>query len=76
MSDAIDAMLAFSRHRGPRCWRAFIEDAELGAVIDQALGRADITSNAISQYLKTQGLAIGQHAVSRHRRKDCGCSND
>ncbi|MEU3052218.1 hypothetical protein [Streptomyces griseus] len=38
-----------------------------------ALGRADITHQAISRALKRRGLTVSAFTVGRHRRGICSC---
>ena len=76
MSEAIDAMQKLTRRRGPSCWYAILDDAELRSSIDEAIGRHDIASSVVAIWLKSKGVQVNQHSVARHRRNDCACSND
>lgn len=75
MNEALDTMLSLSKHKGMKCWRGSMPEGELSEAIDQALVRQDITSAAISQYLRMQGTQVAPSAVARHRRGECGCGN-
>lgn len=74
MNKELESMLALSVVRRGKCWRERITDAELGKVVDEALQHPDITSTAITLYLKQKGITVGQNIVSRHRRGSCACS--
>ena len=74
MNKELETILALSAVKRSKCWRERIADAELGKVIDEALAHPDITSAAVTIWLKQKGVMAGQNIVSRHRRGDCGCS--
>lgn len=74
MNKELESMLAMSVVKRAKCWRERITDNELGKVIDEALQHPDITSTAITLYLKQKGMTIGQNIVARHRRGDCACN--
>lgn len=74
MNKELETILALSAVKRGKCWRERITDAELGKVVDEALQHPDITSSAVTLYLKQKGITAGQNIVSRHRRGSCACN--
>lgn len=74
MDGELSAIKALERQRGTKCWRKNIQDPELAATIDEALARSDISASAITAWVNSKGVLVGQNMVARHRRGDCRCT--